>query len=265
MAQTEQLSPDHPGPGHLSPDQIADFKRDGFVIARSLFDGAEMREITAWTEDMHNRPEAPGKYMKYFEDSALEPGSRILNRLENFEPYHPGFSRIIAGDRLLGSVGQLLGEPAVLYKDKINFKLPGGGGFEPHQDQQAGWGVYADFFITAMVSVDEATTENGCLEFAAGHHDRGLIGEEWMPLSDRQIAGMAFRPYPTKPGDVVLFDSFTPHGSAPNRSDRPRRILYLTYNRALAGDHRAQYYADKRRSYPPDIEREPGKEYRYRV
>jgi hypothetical protein len=26
-----------------------------------------------------------------------------------------------------------------------------------------------------------------------------------------------------------------------------------------------QYYADKRASYPPDIEREAGKEYRYRV
>ena len=45
----------------------------------------------------------------------------------------------------------------------------------------------------------------------------------------------------------------------------PRRVLYVTYNEAVHGDHREQYYADKRKSYPPDIEREDGKEYAYRV
>ena len=67
------------------------------------------------------------------------------------------------------------------------------------------------------------------------------------------------------PGDAVFFDSFVPHRSGPNLSDEPRRVLYVTYNRLADGDHRAPYYADKRRSYPPDVEREPGKQYVYRV
>ena len=37
---------------------------------------------------------------------------------------------------------QLMGGRCVLYKDKINMKLPGAGGFEPHQDILAGWGSY---------------------------------------------------------------------------------------------------------------------------
>jgi hypothetical protein len=36
-------------------------------------------------------------------------------------------------------------------------------------------------------------------------------------------------------------------------------------NPLSAGDHLERYYADKRASYPPDIERDPDKEYRYRV
>lgn len=44
-----------------------------------------------------------------------------------------------------------------------------------------------------------------------------------------------------------------------------RRIFYATYNRLSEGDVRARYYADKRRSYPPDIEREAGEEYVFRV
>ena len=33
-----------------------------------------------------------------------------------------------------GIVSQLFGEEAVLYKEKINFKLPSGEEFKPHQD-----------------------------------------------------------------------------------------------------------------------------------
>jgi hypothetical protein len=42
-------------------------------------------------------------------------------------------------------------------------------------------------------------------------------------------------------------------------------VLYLTYNRAREGDHRARYYADKRETYPPDIERDPAKQYVFKV
>jgi len=35
----------------------------------------------------------------------------------------------------------------VLFKEKVNFKMPGGDGFKPHQDSQAGWDRYADYFV----------------------------------------------------------------------------------------------------------------------
>jgi len=63
----------------------------------------------------------------------------------------------------------------------------------------------------------------------------------------------------------MFFDSYAPHRSGPNLTDAPRRVLYVTYNRASAGDHRAKYFADKRKSFPPDIERAPGETYVFRV
>ena len=48
-------------------------------------------------------------------------------------------------------------------------------------------------------------------------------------------------------------------------TNKRRRVLYVTYNAASEGDHRREYYADKRLSYPPDIEREPNKKYVFRV
>ena len=241
------------------------FQRDGFVVMPGLFDREEVHRISAWTDELQALPERPGHCMMYFEPSLLEPGKRVLQRIENFCPFHSGFAALCEGDKLCGTTTALLGEPAVLFKDKINFKLPGGDGFKPHQDQQAGWSIYADLFVTAMVSIDDTTGENGCLELAAGHHTRGLIGDEWKPLSEEDMRRMNARAVPTRAGDVVFFDSYTPHASGPNLTADRRRVLYITYNRLSAGDHRARYFADKRKSFPPDIEREPGRTYTFRV
>ena len=250
---------------HFSDHEIAAFGRDGFVVVRGLFGVAAVADIAAWTDDLQARPETPGKWMKYFDGSLTRPGQRLLNRVENFCPYHAGFDGLLRRGALPERVAELFVAPAVLFKEKINFKLPGGDGFEAHQDVQAGWDAYAPRHITALVGIDAATVENGCLEVAAGHHRRGIIGASWTPLAGDDLAGVAFEAVPTEPGDAVFFESFTPHRSEPNLTDAPRRVLYVTYNALSDGDHRARYYADKRLSYPPDIEREPGKEYKFRV
>jgi 2-aminoethylphosphonate dioxygenase len=250
--------------GPLSPEQVARFHRDGFLVVPRLFGAAAVRDIGAWTAEVQAWPETAGRHMMYFETSSA--GERILNRMENVLPYHAGFRALANGPELRGASGQLLGEAAVLFKDKINFKLPGGGGFEAHQDVQAGWSRYADLHLTALVAVDRATIANGCLEIATdfrGSHQ--LIGAEWEPLTAAQLGDLHWAYIEAEPGDVVYFDSFVPHRSAPNQTGEQRRVLYYTYNRASAGDHLAQYYADKRASYPPDIERVAGREYRYRV
>ena len=140
--------------------------------------------------------------------------------------------------------------------------MPGGDGFKAHQDVQAGWDRYASIHITALVSIDATTVENGCLELVPGYHNKGLIGESWKPLDDDALD---YQPVVTEPGDAIFFDSFAPHRSDPNLTNAARRVLYVTYNKLSEGDHRRQYYDDKRLSYPPDCEREAGKEYVFRV
>ena len=236
--------------------------RDGFVLVRNLFNDAAVQNLLRWTDELEHAPEQPGRHWVYHEDSLLNPGARVIQRIENFCPYHAGFDGLVRGSLLSDWTACLMGGPVVLFKDKINFKMPGGPGFKAHQDQQAGWTRYAPVFVTALVTIDPATIENGCLEMVPGRHREGLIGQEWDPLDE---TGLDLVPVPTQPGDVIFFDSFAPHASKPNLTARKRRILYLTYNLASTGDHRAQYYAEKHASFPPDIERETGKEYKFRV
>lgn len=249
----------------LASEQIAAFHRDGFVCAPTFFDADEMRRITDWTEEVDAWLEEPGRHMVYHEASLTEPGTRVVQRIGDLTPFHEGFRALYLRGRVQAAVSTLLDEPATLFKDKINFKLPGGDGFKAHQDVQAGWNAYAKYCITALVSIDAATTENGCLEMAAGWHRKGLVGDEWTPLGEGETAGMRFVPYPTVPGDAIFFDSYTPHRSGPNLTTSPRRVLYMTYNRASEDDHRARYFANKRKSFPPDIERDPSKTYIFRV
>lgn len=246
----------------LTEQQVSDFKRDGFLLIRGLYKADEMQDISRWTEEATNYPEVPGKYMMYFEQSKLHDGKRILCRLEDFEPYHEGFSHLFNGEKMKGAVSELFGEEAVLFKDKINFKMPGGDGFKAHQDVQAGWDTYASLHITALVTIDPCTKQNGCLEMASGHHQQGLIGEKWQPLDEDALDYVAIE---TEPGDAVFFDSYAPHRSQPNMTDQARRVLYVTYNRLSEGDHLRQYYIDKRKNYPPDCEREDGKQYVFKV
>ena len=246
----------------ISDEQKEAFKNDGFLVIGQAFDGDEMKRIDAWTRELVSLPEVSGKHWVFHEKSLKGDDADLISRIENIAPFHEGFSEL--SQALCAPVSQLLGEDAVLFKEKVNFKMPGGDGFKPHQDSQAGWDDYADFFISALVSIDETTEENGCLQMVSGHHKRGLF-KSWEPLTEDDMEGMEFVMLPTKPGDVVFFDCYAPHASEPNLSGQTRRIYYATYNRLSAGDNMAQYYADKHQNFPPDIDRDPEKEYVFRV
>ncbi len=248
----------------LSSAQVEQFRRDGYLVVRGMYDAEETAEICRWADEVAAAPEQPGKAMMYFETSQRD-GLRILSRIENFIPFHEGFRQLITTRRMQQAVSELLGEPAVLFKDKINFKLPGGDGFKAHQDVQAGWDVFAPLHVTAMVALDETNEANGSLEMMAGKHRQGVLGQMWAPLSDEDTGDGVYQAVHCMPGDAVFFDSFAPHRSAPNRTGQARRVLYVTYNGQSAGDSRQRYYAEKRKNYPPDIERDPDRDYSFKV
>jgi hypothetical protein len=254
----------HPAAAQRSPflDECRAMSRDGYLVMPGFFGAGQVAAFDRWMNELQTAPEEPGRHWVYREASLTDPAAQVIQRIENFCPFHANFDRAIRGGALLRWVAGLMGADVVLFKDKINFKMPGAPGFKAHQDQQAGWGRYAPVFVTAMVTIDAATVENGCLELVAGRHKEGLIGKEWEPLDE---AALDLVPSPTEPGDVIFFDSYAPHASKPNFTDSPRRILYLTYNLAQHGDLRGTYFADKRASFPPDVERETGRSYVFLV
>jgi ectoine hydroxylase-related dioxygenase (phytanoyl-CoA dioxygenase family) len=137
----------------------------------------------------------------------------------------------------------LLGEVAVDFKDKINYKQPGGAGFGVHQDRLAYPG--ANRVMSLLVAIDPCTTESGCLSVAAGVHrvlpvdERGVVIEEVARTLRWHEAELA-------PGDVVCIDGLAPHSSDTNHTARPRRVLVASYAPASEGYTRERYYSARR-------------------
>ena len=244
----------------LADKHISTWKQTGCLHLPQFF--PDPQQLSDWTEELVALPETPGKWMKYFETATDNSNTRMLCRIENFVEHHQGWHSIIYSNRLFSVLQQLLEEPATLFKEKINLKLPSGNGFTAHQDAPAFAAFEQYFHITAMISIDASTPENGCLEMAYGQHNNGLL--ELAPdktLAPDVIQRLQWEALPTKPGDLVLFDSYIPHRSGPNRSTHPRRAAYITYNAASLGSKRDEYYQNKRAVFPPEIERIPGKDY----
>lgn len=227
----------------LTASQKADFARDGWLVLRGALDADTLRKVGAWTEQVDAWAHNDGPGLHHFEQT--EGGARIA-RSEDVVPHHPGLEGFICDGAILQWVGELLGERAVLYKEKINHKQPGGAGFAPHQDAPAY--RFVDHHISVMVPLDPATPESGGLSFAPGY-DQGRLPEDRGRIEPAVAETLDWRAVSAQPGDVVLFDSFAPHKSGTNTSDRPRRAWYLTYNALSKGDHRARYYADKKAEF----------------
>jgi len=232
-----------PGFPPLTAAQKAAFARDGWVVLRGALDGETLSQLDAWTVEVDDWAHHDGPGLHHFEQT--DTGPRVA-RSEDIVPHHPGLAGFICDGAIVQWVGELLGEEAVLYKEKVNHKQPGGAGFAPHQDAPAY--RFVDHHISVMVPLDPATPESGGLAFAPGYQ-KGRLPEDRGRIDPTVVDTLAWQDVPAIPGDVVLFDSFAPHRSGTNTSDRPRRAWYLTFNARSKGDHRDRYYADKRAEF----------------
>ena len=216
--------------------------------------------LQTWADEIQNWPPTPGKWQVYYEEVG---GKEVLCRTENFLPYHEDMRSLLEEGELSDIVQAVLGERGTLFKEKINYKLAGGGGFPPHQDAPAFTSFGQKSHLTVNVAIDAATQANGCLEVSPGKHTFGLYEQNPAHggLSDKAEASLDWIPVPLDPGDVLIFSSWLPHRSGTNTTSKSRRALYVTYNGESDGSFREQYYVEKSKVFPQKIEREPGKDY----
>ena len=132
----------------LSSEQLRQWKIDGFLIIKNPFTDATLASLSTYTDDTASLPEGTDHCFPWLvHHEKTSSGEQSLARVENFCGVHKEWNHICRQGEVASIVSQAFGtdETAVLFKDKINFKLPGGAGFLCHQDA-TGKSIYFLFF-----------------------------------------------------------------------------------------------------------------------
>lgn len=248
----------------ISKEKKIFYKKNGYLKITNFFSDKEIFLLTKYVSEIEKFLPKKGQYMMYFDNIKNQ---SVLTRTENFLPYHKKINNFLKKKKITKIIDSLLGQKTLIFKDKINWKYPNAKGFEPHQDAQVWDYLYPNIksFISLAISIDKTNKKNGCLEVVGGAHKNGLLGNNKSAINKKLVRSFIWKKITTMPGDFIIFDSYTPHRSGKNLTKKSRRMIYLTYNAKKDGNLKKKYFDDKRKSFPPNNERDEKKKYKYLI
>lgn len=255
-----------PADGGLSPEMLAAFARDGYLVLRGYVDPAACDALRARAEALveefdpaeaktvfstKTRAHSADDYFKesgdrirlFFEEEAIDADgnitvekSRAINKIGHaMHDLDPGFEAFSHNTKLARTAAGLGFADPLLLQSMYIFKQPEiGGEVLCHQD--------GTFLLTEPESVvglwfalEDATIENGCLHALRGEH-RGPLRRRYRnrdgelvveTLDDTPWGEAAKVPLEATKGDLVLLHGHLPHFSGPNRGPRSRHAYTL--------------------------------------
>ena len=257
------------------PD-LAAYARDGFLILEDFLPPADCDALQARAAELvagfdrapdsglartvfstrdqgHARDryfrESGGAVRFFFEEEATDqPVALALNKIGHaLHDLDPVFERISRQQRIAGLARALGFVEPLLLQSMYLFK-------QPHIGGEVGWHQDAAYLHTRpstvaglWIALDDADRDNGCLMALPGGH-RGPLRQRFRRDGATTVTDtLDAAPWPAgKPvalearrGTLVVLHGLLPHGSAPNRSGKPRHAYALHLI-----DGRAEYDAD---------------------
>lgn len=234
----------------FSAADVAQYERDGFYLARGLFDQAEMDKLLDFAkEDPSLSASAYGRKDATGRETKLALWNKAGEDLYSMFARHP---------RIVDRMEQVLGGEVYLYHMKMMLKEPRvGGAWEWHQDYGYWYnnGCLFPMLASCLIAVTPSNKANGCLQVIRGSHhmgriDHGKTGDQTgadMERVNAALERMELLYIKCQPGDALFFHSNLLHRSDQNLSDDPRWSLICCYN-AKAND---PYKESKHPRYTP--------------
>jgi 2-aminoethylphosphonate dioxygenase len=235
-----------PLPGAEEPQSAATYERDGYLVLRGLLDVPEAARLGDECDRIFSLPGLVQEGNLRTRSRRSTSGGMVIDRLDPVIDLSAAFRRLADDPRVRAAAAVALGEEPVLFKDKLIIKPPGTHGYSLHQDYMR-WqflSVPAASLVSVAVAFDAASPGSGAVEVFGGQHGSLLTapGEVADP-TEADVAGGHPSLVALEPGDALLLHSLAPHRSGPNRSERPRRMVFLTYSGRSFGDLYERYLA----------------------
>jgi ectoine hydroxylase-related dioxygenase (phytanoyl-CoA dioxygenase family) len=216
----------------LSPQQIDSYRRDGYLIVKGVFDAGKVSQLQNECERLWATVPATRDNPRV-QWRGLIDGGEIADRIDPVLDVSPLFAALARDKGLVAMASGVLDGSAMVFKCKLITKRPGTLGYKMHQDYPY-WeflGAPADDYVNVLVAFDPFDAKSGATEVFPGlHHERVPPPPDAPHDADEaRVDTSRGVLIVLEPGDVALFHSMAPHRSGPNRGERARRGLFLTY------------------------------------
>ena len=217
----------------LSPEEIAAYRRDGYVVPRFRLGGCDLAGLQdAVSHLIEDNPDLVDQSIV----SPHIPGSGVQALKVRSPDY---WKRVALHPRIIDMVEQVVGPDIILWGTTLFYKRALAGpetGW--HRDGQV-WPIKPLATASVWIAATESTTRNGCLRVIPGSHAAQRIGEHVFEdradmivrrsLAKEEFDESAAINVELEPGQMVMFDVYTVHGAAHNRGSIPRAGYALRF------------------------------------
>jgi hypothetical protein len=201
----------------LTPEQIEQFQREGYVYPVRVMDADEAGRLRNRLEEVESR-----------QDGRLEPHQRNKTHL-----LFKWLDDLIRDARILDPVEQLIGPDILCWNTIFWIKEAGSQSYVSwHQDTRY-WGLSTDSVITTWLALSPASVESGCMRVLPGTHvgdvlpHQDLYNEDNMLTRGQEISAGVDEAravhMPLGVGEMSIHNYRLAHASGPNTSS-DRRI-----------------------------------------
>jgi phytanoyl-CoA hydroxylase len=230
-------------------EQLEQYQRDGYFVARGLFSQEEVAFYRAHFMRLREGQEHPG-------DFAGVPIERIVNtpetgvylyddkpdplkqypRMIHMHRWDDASLQWMISERLNKHLTWLMGAEPYAVQTMLYFKPPGARGQALHQDQYY-LKVQPGTCMAAWMALDDCDEANGCMQVVPGSQNWDILctvkadtSQSFTDVTVPLPEGVQPVPVIMKAGDVLFFNGQLVHGSFANTTtDRFRRSLIGHY------------------------------------
>jgi phytanoyl-CoA hydroxylase len=235
----------------LTTDEIAQYRRDGYLVLRGLLNPRSVDSCRAALSDLASgrlpSRETVVAYEKGFSAATLKPDERefYIRKYMDYVEDAPALKAAAMNRRLHTALDALLGQGRVLFQEMALIKPPRIGADKPwHQDAAYFRVTDPGLVVGVWIALDPALRTNGCMEVVPGSHLDGPMPHvhendfnrcRIVPERQRAAERVALE---MQPGDALIFHALLQHYTAPNESDLRRRAIQFHYHQigAVWGD-----------------------------
>jgi phytanoyl-CoA hydroxylase len=226
----------------LTRKQIEEYREVGAIVVPNVLGAAELVALRAVTDGYVEQARHVRAHDEVYdlEDSHSAAQPRV-RRIKTPHLLDPAYGGLVRHQGIVAALSDLWGPNVRFDTAKLNLKSAGfGAAVEWHQD----WAFYPhtnDDLAAVGVMMDDMELANGPLMIVPGSH-RGPVHDHhadgrFCGAMDPDTCGVDFAramPLAGPAGSITIHHVRTIHGSAPNTSNRDRRLLLLQFRAADA-------------------------------